>query len=433
MTQRFGGIIPAFVMVCVYITGVVPARADEIPTITQAVVDYTAHTLTASLAHVRAHRGRMLRPRACLRRLPLTVNGATVNAATQTGVLTMTLPDPIPVGSFSLQVAWDDDDDNSGLTFEVTLGAVGPVGAQGPQGPMGATGSQGPSGAQGAKGETGAQGPQGVRGDQGPAGAAGAVGPIGPVGAIGPQGPKGEKGDGFTFRGSWDTTASYHLNDVVTENGSAYVAVAGSVAIDPATDTAPTSWVVLAARGTKGDKGDQGIQGLPGINGLPGAKGEVGPQGAAGSPGAAGSVLVGANNWFLPNGAWSILDNTLTVLPGSGFVAKTTGGPLVINVTLGATFLQALSQFSCLPAIDGAWAGRFGFGPGLQTSLPYVEGIEYNGTANLLLVAWSRSRIYSGIQSGTHNVDIRCWATGGLSAPLVADFAVNSLTVKESR
>jgi hypothetical protein len=94
--------------------------------------------------------------------------------------------------------------------------------------------------------------------------------------------------------------------------------------------------------------------------------------------------------------------------------------------------LQTLSQFSCLPAIDGAWAGRFGFGPG-QTSLPYVEGIEYNGTANLLLVAWSRSRIYSDIPSGTHNVDIRCWATGGLSAPLVADFAVNSLTVKEIR
>jgi hypothetical protein len=108
-------------------------------------------------------------------------------------------------------------------------------------------------------------------------------------------------------------------------------------------------------------------------------------------------VLLGANNWFLPSGAWSIPANTLTVLPGSGFMANTTGGPLEINVTLGATFLQALSQFSCTRVIDGVWAGRFGFGAGLQTSVPYVEGIEYNGTANSLLVAWSRSRIYSGI------------------------------------
>ena len=285
-------------------------------------------------------------------------------------------------------------------------GLTGATGLVGPLGPLGPIGPQGP---------TGAQGPQGPKGDTGIAGA------------------KGGKGDGFTFRGRWDVTASYHLNDVVTAQGSAFVAVADSIATDPGTDTVAASWVLLAARGTKGDKGDQGMQGSPGIDGLPGPKGDVGPQGPAAIPGAAGSVRVGANNWFLPlaSGSWSIPNNTLTVLPGSGFTAITTGGPLEISVTLGGTYLQTFNQFSCMPVIDGVWAGRFGFGSGSQASLPYVEGIEYNTTANLLVVTWSRSRVYSGISGGTHDFDIRCWASGGPKPPQVGNFAVNSFTVKE--
>jgi hypothetical protein len=109
------------------------------------------------------------------------------------------------------------------------------------------------------------------------------------------------------------------------------------------------------------------------------------------------------------------------------------GGPLEISVTLGGTILQTLSQFSCMPVVDDVWVGRFGFGSASQASFPYVEGIEYNGTANLLLVTWSRSRVYSDVPAGIHVFDIRCWSTGGSSAPLVGDFAVNSLTVKEIR
>ena len=386
----------------VYFIGAVPARADKPPAITQAVVNYSARTLTVYLTNIRVNRRRILAPRASLGGVPLTVNSATMDAAAETGVLTLALPDPIPVGSFLLRVAWGAHDDDGELTFDVTLGAVGPVGAQGPQGAMGPAGPQGP---------TGAQGQPGPKGDTGIAGA---------------------KGDSFTFRGGWDVTVSYQLNDVVTENGSAYVAVAGSVAIDPSTDTAATSWVVLAARGTNGSKGDQGIQGAAGVDGQQGPKGDAGPQGPAGAAGAAGTVLVGANNWFLAGGSWSIPANTLTVLPGSGFRGETMGGPLEINVTLGGAFLQAFSQFSCMPVVDGVWAGRFGFGSALQASFPYVEGIEYN-TGNLLIVTWSRSRVYSSIPAGIHVFDIRCWSTGGSSAPQVGDFAVNSLTVKEIR
>jgi Collagen triple helix repeat (20 copies) len=183
-------------------------------------------------------------------------------------------------------------------------------------------------------------------------------------------------------------------------------------------------------QGPQGPKGDTGAAGPQGIAGEQGLQGLVGPQGPAGP---AGIGLVGATNWFLAGGSWSIPGNTLTLLPGSGFTGITTGAPLEIAVTIGGTFLQALNQFSCMPVVDGGWVGRFAFGAALQASLPYVEGIEYNGSADVMVVTWTRSRVYSGIPAGTHAFDVRCWSTGGAALPLVGDFAVNSMTVKEIR
>ncbi len=95
-------------------------------------------------------------------------------------------------------------------------GLTGATGAAGPQGPIGltgATGSQGPIGLTGAAGVTGAAGPVGP---QGPQGADGPAGPQGAQGLQGPQGVPGANGTGFNFRGTFDPTASYAVNDVVT-------------------------------------------------------------------------------------------------------------------------------------------------------------------------------------------------------------------------
>ena len=58
-----------------------------------------------------------------------------------------------------------------GDEFWVTLGAVGPTGAQGVAGPQGATGATGQTGPAGPTGASGPQGPQGAQGPVGPAGA----------------------------------------------------------------------------------------------------------------------------------------------------------------------------------------------------------------------------------------------------------------------
>jgi hypothetical protein len=88
------------------------------------------------------------------------------------------LPAGFGAGSYSITLT---NSSSQIGTFDATLGAVGPVGAQGPAGPLGA---QGPAGPQGAVGPQGPAGPQGVVGPQGPLGPQGDVGPPGPINTL---------------------------------------------------------------------------------------------------------------------------------------------------------------------------------------------------------------------------------------------------------
>ena len=101
-------------------------------------------------------------------------------------------------------------------------------------------------------------------------------------------------GKGYTYRGAWNATATYAVQDVVVAGGSTYV---GRRASRNVAVTNATYWGVLAARGAPGAqgvpglKGDQGIQGppgTPGIPGLPGIPGAQGDQGIQGPPGTSG-------------------------------------------------------------------------------------------------------------------------------------------------
>jgi hypothetical protein len=55
----------------------------------------------------------------------------------------------------------------------------------------------------------------------------------------------------MTFRGAWTNSTAYAINDVVTENGSSWIAVANSTGIDPATDD-DTHWTIVSASGLSG-------------------------------------------------------------------------------------------------------------------------------------------------------------------------------------
>jgi len=217
-------------------------------------------------------------------------------------------------------------------------GPAGPQGATGPAGPVGATGpigttglqgpagSAGPAGSPGANGKTilngtsdptpaigsdgdfyintstitifgpriggiwpagisltntagsqGPTGPPGPQGIQGVPGATGATGPQGPVGNTGATGPAGTNGTGFDFRNAFDASASYAIDDVVTFNGSSYVAIAANAGpSNPTPDVNPGAWSVMALEGATGGVGATGPSGPAGPTGATGAAGQAG-------------------------------------------------------------------------------------------------------------------------------------------------------------
>ena len=228
------------------------------------------------------------------------------------------------------------------LTFDGTswtaTTAAGGQGAQGPAGPTGPTGATGATGATGSAGATGPAGPTGATGPQGPAGAAGATGPA------------GTNGSGFNFRDVFSSSASYAVNDVVTYNGSTYVAIQANAGPgDPTPNLNPNQWSVMAqigstgttgAQGTAGAQGPPGAQGAagtPGATGTTGPPGPPGPQGSTGlqgptgppgTPGAAGSNGTGFafRNTFDPSATYAV--NDVVSYSGTSYVAITTSaGP----------------------------------------------------------------------------------------------------------
>ncbi len=135
----------------------------------------------------------------------------------------------------------------------------------------------------------GPQGPQGIQGAPGMQGVPGADG--GP----GTQGPAGKDGAGFNFRNIFDSNATYAVNDLVTYNGSTYVATV--VNHGENTPDINPNWSLMAQAGAagapgpagpQGPTGPMGVQGSSGPQGGPGTSGLVGPQGPTGATGVQG-------------------------------------------------------------------------------------------------------------------------------------------------
>ena len=171
-------------------------------------------------------------------------------------------------------------------------------------------------------------------GPQGPPGPQGLQGPIGIIGPQGPQGdagPQGTAGIGLNFRSSFDNSATYATNDVVSFNGSSYVARAAASPSDPPPDSNP-NWSVIAKQGTPGSDGGIGPVGPQGVPGNPGPQGLQGPMGPQGPPGLpppnvavtnaantfAGSQIINGNLILTGPGVIQFADGTMQSTAGSG-------------------------------------------------------------------------------------------------------------------
>jgi Chaperone of endosialidase/Collagen triple helix repeat (20 copies) len=222
-----------------------------------------------------------------------------------------------------------------------TVGATGATGATGVAGTAGATGATGVAGTAGATGATGVAGAVGATGATGVAGVAGATGVAGAVGATGATGATGSTGSGFNFRNAFNSNATYAINDVVTFNGSTYMAfLANSGPTNPTPDTNAGVWGVMAQQGSAGAAGATGVAGTPGATGATGTAGATGPTGTAGIVGATGAT-----------GATGVA-GTAGATGGTGATGAT--GATGLAGTSGATGLTGATGAPGIAGIAGA-------------------------------------------------------------------------------
>jgi len=196
----------------------------------------------------------------------------------------------------------------------------------------------------------------------------GAVGPQGLTGATGATGPQGLS---ITWRGPWNVSTPYAINDAVCFNGSSYIATAAGSGAEP--DTSPGSWNMLASVGAQGAAGPQGVHGA------------TGPAGPAGG---------GAT---LPN------DNTAE---GAGALVSLTSGDS--NTANGYNALDSdTSGFANMA--DGAWALSSNT-EGMQNTASGVSALRHNTSGNDNTAIGMAALMYS---TGNNNTALG-WQAGAV-------------------
>lgn len=68
-------------------------------------------------------------------------------------------------------------------------------------------------------------------------------------------------GAGINWKGQWDYNQSYETSDVVSQDGSSYIALIPNGGANPSDPNYASYWSLLAAKGEQGTQGDQGDQG----------------------------------------------------------------------------------------------------------------------------------------------------------------------------
>ena len=203
------------------------------------------------------------------------------------------------------------------------------------KGGKGKKGEKGESGERGERGHIGPQGIQGIRGKRGKNGIRGKRGFTGPsfiwkgkwssenyyekndiincdgtifiaINSNSNSNPLSEQYDwdimiekclSLEWKGNWNNTILYLLNNLVFYNGSTYICI--NINTDSFPDNNPNNWNIFAQGGPPGAPGLQGPTGLQGpegqigptgLQGIPGPEGQTGPTGLQGIPGPEGQT-----------------------------------------------------------------------------------------------------------------------------------------------
>jgi hypothetical protein len=287
----------------------------------------------------------------------------------------------------------------------------------------GSAGTQGPQGPPGPQGSTGATGPAG------PTGANGATGPMGPMGLVGPQGPagtngtNGTNGTGFNFRNAFDSSATYATNDVVTFNGSTYLATAANEGpSNPNPDVNP-AWTLMAQQGATGAAGATGAQGPQGPIGPPGATGATGAQGSQGIMGFTGAQgPQGATGPQGPAGAAGADPNSRMIFPSffpGNLSGSWVGGKFVLDQAITVLRIAATAK---TPTATGCPAAVFRFTDGTKgQDLTLTPGQFWSDSGPTVLTFAAGATLQASLRTGS-----TCASTAGADANLLVEYKMQA-------
>lgn len=182
---------------------------------------------------------------------------------------------------------------------------------------------------------------------------------LGTVTYIGAKGTTGDTGPvGMTFRNAWDSTVTYNVDDVVSWQGSTWIALLANVALQP--DTHNVYWGIVA---------------MAGLNGLPGTA-DLGVVTLSGAP-SAGDSIIAVDSTHASWGPQSFPPGM--VMPFAGPLAAVPAGWLPCDGSL-LTRTSFPALFAAIGTLWGAGDGATTFGlPNLTNSFPFGAPVGQSG------------------------------------------------------
>jgi hypothetical protein len=230
----------------------------------------------------------------------------------------------------------------------------------------------------------------------GSSGSSGTSGSSGSNGTDGTSGTSGSSGVGFRIIGEWDNTTNYLANDMVSYNGSSYIAIQDNINKIPSIEV--SYWLLQSLAGSNGTSGTSGTDGTSGTSGSSGSDGTSGTSGSSGTDGTSGTSGSSGTNGTSGTSGSSGSSGTSGSSGSSG-----TSGSSGSSGTSGSSGSSGTSGDSIFALTGSVWNTTNNVG---VTGSVYVDGNLYNLSLNTTV---QPSLYLTSSQAGQVNI-IKGWS-----------------------
>jgi hypothetical protein len=149
-------------------------------------------------------------------------------------------------------------------------------------------------------------------------------------------------GSTLTWRGSWNSSTTYNVDELVEYNGSAYIAVATSTNVTPGTDI--TKWELFVSKGATGSTGSTGATGPAGPSQI--------PTSTVGAPGIPTAGDADSGFYALAGGDFGTTRNGASVMKWKDALTEVVGRQTIANSVAGVNPILDITQSGDAPGIN---------------------------------------------------------------------------------